>query len=181
MSYLPRPVLPLSAALLLCAPAPARAAGGIIFSGATVGAGIAVLVALCLLLATVHYRRRFTAAEARAADLEIQFERERSLLDTSPEAIVCWDTASGDQKLSAAAARMIGCAVTDSVGAEKIAALATGDSQAAVQTAVTDLIDAGKIFDEIVPGSRIRDAALCALRPGDRPGRPGSSCGSVTA
>jgi hypothetical protein len=52
---------------------------------------------------------------------------------------------------------MIGCAVTDSVDAEKIAALATGDSQAAVQTAVTDLIDAGKIFDEIVPGSRIPD------------------------
>jgi hypothetical protein len=43
--------------------------------GATVGAGIAVLVALCLLLATAHYRRRFTAAEARVADLEIQFER----------------------------------------------------------------------------------------------------------
>jgi len=43
------------------------------------------------------------------------------------------------------------------VDAEKIAALATGDSQAAV----TDLIDAGKIFDEIVPGSGMRRYALC--------------------
>jgi hypothetical protein len=46
-------------------------------------------VALFLLLAEVHYRRRLGEAETRAADLETRLEREQALVEISPEAIIC--------------------------------------------------------------------------------------------
>lgn len=78
-----------AAGLAASLPVSARAADGGIFSGATISASVAVIVAICLLLAAVHYRRRLGEAETRATDLEIRLEREQALVETSPQAIIC--------------------------------------------------------------------------------------------
>lgn len=140
-------------ALAACAPTPVFAADGQVFTGATVSASVAAIVALCLLLAAVHYRRRLTGAEARAAELESLLEREQALLETAPQAILCWDTGTGDQKLSAGAARMLGCSVDDTVGAEQVAEIVSESRAAGVRAAVAALIASGTAFDDLVPGT----------------------------
>ena len=126
----------------------------------TVGAGLAAMVALFLLAAAVHYRRRLTEAQARAADLGARLEREQALVDTSPEAIVCWDTVTGDQKLSPGAVRMIGCAPDDAIGAEQIAGLVSESRASGIRAAVAALIASGTDFDALVPGPGERRYAL---------------------
>lgn len=158
--YLSTSPLRLIAGLCVCLPSSAHAAGGYIFSGATVSAAVAAIVALCLLLATVHCRRRLTESEARAADLEARLEREQALVDSSPQAIVCWDTSTGDQKLSPGAVRMIGCAADDEVGAEQIAGLVSEARASGIRAAVAALIASGTDFDALVPGFGERRYAL---------------------
>lgn len=150
---IPHPLVRPGAVLAACAPSPVLAADGQIFTGATVSSSVAAIVALCLLLAAVHYRRRLTAAETRVADLENRLEREQALLDSAPQAIICWDTGTGDQKLSAGAVRMIGCSVDDTVGAEQVAAIVSESRAAGVRASVAALIAAGTAFDDIVPGT----------------------------
>jgi len=159
-SYLSTSALRPIAGLAVCLPSSAHAAGGDIFSGATVSAALAAIVALCLLLATVHYRRRLTETEARAADLQDRLEREQALVDSSPEAIICWDTVTGDQKLSPDAVRMIGCAADDEVGAERIAGLVSEARASGIRAAVAALIASGTDFDALVPGFGERRYAL---------------------
>ena len=149
-----------AAGLAASLPVSARAADGGIFSGATISASVAVIVAICLLLAAVHYRRRLGEAETRATDLEIRLEREQALVETSPQAIICWDTTTGDQKLSSGAARMLGCTIDDAVGAEQVAALVTDARSAGTRAAVAALIASGTEFDDIVPGNGDRRYAL---------------------
>tara|TARA_R110000868_G_scaffold778_2_gene5678 strand:- start:8599 stop:11064 length:2466 start_codon:yes stop_codon:yes gene_type:complete len=149
-----------AAVVATCLPFPVSAADGAIFTGVTVSASIAAIVALCLLLATVHYRRRLTEAEARADDLESQLTREQALVDSSPQAIVCWDTSTGDQKLSPGAVRMIGCAVDDVVDPERIAGLVSAGRASGIRAAVAALIASGEEFDALVPGTGDRRYAL---------------------
>lgn len=150
----------LFAAPILCAPGSAFAADGQIFTGATVSASVAAIVALCLLLAVVHYRRRLTEAESRAAELEALLGREHALIDTAPQAIICWDTGTGDQKLSATAAQLLDCLPDDVVGAEQVAEIVSESRAAGVRAAIGALIASGTAFDDLVPGTGGRRYAL---------------------
>jgi signal transduction histidine kinase len=149
----PHPLARPGAVLAACVPSPVLAADGQIFSGATVSASVAAIVALGLLLATIHYRRRLTDSETRVLDLENRLQREQALLDSAPQAIICWDTGTGDQKLSPAAVRMTGCAVGETVGAEQIAAIVSKSRAAGVRASVGALIASGTAFDDVVPGT----------------------------
>ena len=83
LTALPFPAA-MAAGLAASLPVSVRAADGDIFSGATISASVAAIVALFLLLAAVHYRRRLGEAETRAADLETRLEREHAIVETSP-------------------------------------------------------------------------------------------------
>lgn len=114
---------------------------------ATTATWIAALVALAFALAFVWQLRAYRAEKARAEQLLAELDRERALVETSPEAIICWDTGSGEQKLSAAALRILGCAVSDPVSADTVAALAVEDDRSDLRDAVAALIADGAEFD----------------------------------
>ncbi|CAN0326166.1 unnamed protein product, partial [Discosporangium mesarthrocarpum] len=151
-------------ALPVLATAAQAAEGGAMGAGAV--DGVTIIAAICFLLApflvfaTVYFHRRFRAADARAADLESRLTREQALLDSAPQAIVCWDTATGEQKVSEAAARMIGCDQADALNGTRIAEIIVPDSRAAIRASIDALIEARKPFDEIVPGFSEKRYAL---------------------
>lgn len=156
---LPAPAILAGLALANVSPAHAATVGGL--SGATVSASVALFVALCLLLAAIHYRRRLGDATAYAAELERALTRERALIDTSPEAILCWDLAAGDQKLTDAAIRMLGIQPGTVVGAEQVAAAVGEQYRAKVEADVGALIERGVSFDALVEGNGNRRLVLC--------------------
>ena len=133
------------AALLSATPGLARAqdAAPATFNTAS---WVLIFVAFCLALALVRQSRARQAETARADLLADELDRERALVETSPEAIICWDTGSGEQKLSDAAARILGCTISDPVSADTIAALAVDDERAGLQKAVSSLISDGVEF-----------------------------------
>jgi signal transduction histidine kinase len=106
----------------------------------------------------------------RATDLEARLEREQALLDSAPQAIVCWDTATGEQKISEAAARMIGCDQADALSGERIAEIVSPDGRAGVRAAIDALIETGKPFDELVPGLSEKRYALRGRMIGEEDG-----------
>ena len=134
--------------------------------GAPVLDGVTIVAALCfvltpfLIFGTAYFRSKFRDAAARAVDLEARLEREQALLDSAPQAIVCWDTGTGDQKVSESAARMIGCDQADVLNGARIAEIVSDDNRAAISAAINDLIATGKPFDKIVPGTSERRYAL---------------------
>ncbi|MGB0630904.1 MAG: ATP-binding protein [Alphaproteobacteria bacterium] len=107
---------------------------------------IAVIAALILALALARQVRGRRAETARANALAAELDRERALVETAPEAIICWDTGSGEQKLSTAAARILGCTEADPVSADTIAGLAVEDARSELREAVADLIADGTEF-----------------------------------
>ena len=133
--------------LLALWPATAPAQDGGMLPAATTATWIAALVALAFALAFVWQLRAYRAEKARAEKLLAELDRERALVETSPEAIICWDTGSGEQKLSAAALRILGCAVSDPVSADTVAALAAEDDRSGLRDAVAALIADGAEFD----------------------------------
>jgi PAS domain S-box-containing protein len=114
--------------------------------GAPVLDGVTIVAALCfvltpfLIFGTAYFRSKFRDAAARAVDLEARLEREQALLDSAPQAIVCWDTGTGDQKVSESAARMIGCDQADVLNGARIAEIVSDDNRAAISAAINDLI-----------------------------------------
>lgn len=143
------------------------AVGNLDFDGATIVAAICFFLAPFLIFATVYFRRKFRDADARAADLAQRLEREQALLDSAPQAIVCWDSGTGEQKISEAAARLIGCDQADALGGERIAEIVSPGSRADVTAAIDALIKFGKPFDEVVPGLSERRYALRGRAIGD--------------
>ncbi|MDE0796487.1 MAG: PAS domain-containing protein [Alphaproteobacteria bacterium] len=123
-----------------------------------------------LIFATVYFRRKFRDADARATDLEARLEREQALLDSAPQAIVCWDTATGEQKISEAAARMIGCDQADALNGERIAEIVSPVSRAGVRAAIDALIVSSEPFDELVPGMLEKCYALRGRMIGEKDG-----------
>lgn len=140
------------AAALPFVPTAAQAAGGPELNPVWVLWGLCFLAVPFLIFAAVYYRGKSRAVTARAADLETRLIREQALLDSAPQAIVCWDTATGDQKISAAAAGMIGCDQADGLNAERITEIVAPGRRAALRGAIDALIETGKPFDELVPG-----------------------------
>lgn len=134
--------------------------GGPTFDGATIVGALCFLLAPFLIFATVYFRRKFRDAEARATDLEARLVREQLLLDSAPQAIVCWDTGTGEQKISEAAARMIGCDQADVLSAERIAKIVSSRSRDEINSAIDALVEAGKPFDEVVSGLSEKRYAL---------------------
>ncbi len=141
------------AALAGPTPLAAQDAAGTGFAGATVSAWVASAVALILLLAAVHFKRRLTAAESEAAALRDELDRERAVTDTVPQAVVCWDPVSGDRKVSELAAHILGVAVDAPVGAAEFAALAKPEMRGEVEDAVRALLDRGRSFDLTLSGA----------------------------
>ena len=127
-----RPALGLGAGALPFLSTTARAADGPVFDGVTIVAAVCFVLTPFLIFATVYFRRRFLDANVRAADLEARLTREQALLDSAPQAIVCWDTGTGEQKISQAASRMIGCDQSDTLDGEQ----AVGDRQKSKHKAV---------------------------------------------
>ena len=105
------------------------------------------LVALCFLLAAVRYYRLLTEERAKAQKFEQLLERERALLNTSPEAIICWDKASGEQKISPAAARILGCEPDEPVSSDTISGLAGSADRSELASSIQALVDEGRNFD----------------------------------
>ena len=122
------------------------ASGGPAFDGATIVAALCFFLAPFLIFATVYFRRRFREADARAAELEARLEREQALLESAPQAIVCWDLVTGEQKISEAAARMIGCDQADALNGERIAEIVSPRQRAEIRTAIDALVASGKPF-----------------------------------
>ena len=147
--------------------ADSAAGGGPAFDGATIVAVLCFVLTPFLIFGTVYFQRKFRAAETRAADLETRLEREQALLDSAPQAIVCWDTGTGDQKISRAAARMIGCDQAESLTGERIAGIVSESARAAIHAAIDGLIESGTPFDEVVPGLSERRYALRGRAIGD--------------
>ncbi len=143
-----------------CAQAADGASQGFRLSGATVSAWVSLFAAICLLLAAVHYRRRLREARAYAAELESQLTRERALLDTAPEAILCWDSATHDQKVSPAAARLVGVASGEPVDAEAVAGIVEPSQRAKIASEIDALIGRGIAFDAAADGGAGRRFAL---------------------
>lgn len=129
-----------------------QAVGSLGFDGATIVAAVCFLIAPFLIFATVYFRRKFRDADARAADLAVRLDREQALLDSAPQAIVCWDTGTGEQKISTAASRLIGCDQADTLNGDRIAEIVSPGSREGIRAAIDALIESGKPFDEIVPG-----------------------------
>lgn len=147
-----------------------QAFGGQAFDGATIVAALCFFFAPFLIFATVYFRRKFRDADARATDLEARLEREQALLDSAPQAIVCWDTATGEQKFSEAAARMIGCDQADALNGERIAEIVSPVSRAGVRAAIDALIVSSEPFDELVPGMLEKCYALRGRMIGEKDG-----------
>lgn len=136
------------------------AMGAAAIDGATIVAAICFLLAPFLIFAAVYFRSKFRDAQARATDLEARLIREQALLDSAPQAIVCWDTATGDQKISEAAARMIGCGQADALDGARIAEIFSPDCRADIRASIDALIETGKPFDELVQGLSEKRYAL---------------------
>jgi PAS domain-containing protein len=147
-----------------------QAFGGQAFDGATIVAALCFFFAPFLIFATVYFRRKFRDADARATDLEARLEREQALLDSAPQAIVCWDTATGEQKISEAAARMIGYDQADALNGERIAEIVSPVSRAGVRAAIDALIASSEFFDELVPGMLEKCCALSGHMIGEKDG-----------
>lgn len=136
------------------------ASDGPAFDGATIVAALCFFLAPFLIFATVYFRRRFREADARAAELEARLEREQALLESAPQAIVCWDLVTGEQKISEAAARMIGCDQAEALNGERIAEIVSPRQRAEIRAAIDALVASGKPFDELVPGLSEKRYAL---------------------
>lgn len=166
-----RPAIGLGATAVLLLSSAAQAADSAagrapVQDGVTIVAAICFVVTFFLIFGTVYFQRKFRDAAACAADLYARLEREQALLDSAPQAIVYWDTGTGDQKISKSAARMIGCDQADVLNGARIAEIVSDDNRAVVSAAIDDLINSGAPFDKIVPG--MFRAALRAARPCNR-------------
>lgn len=166
-----RPAIGLGATAVLLLSGAAQAADSAagrapVQDGVTIVAAICFVVTFFLIFGTVYFQRKFRDAAACAADLYARLEREQALLDSAPQAIVYWDTGTGDQKISKSAARMIGCDQADVLNGARIAEIVSDDNRAVVSAAIDDLINSGAPFDKIVPG--MFRAALRAARPCNR-------------
>ena len=93
-SITPRPEGACLTALLSAVPALAHAqvAAPAAFNTAS---WVLIFVAFCLALVLVRQSRARQAEAARADRLADELDRERALVETSPEAIICWDTGIG--------------------------------------------------------------------------------------
>lgn len=157
-----RAVVPVAVSAIACALPPvlvARAAHAADDAGpATAEIGLWALsaVALGLLSAVVYYRRRLKVQEIRANGLERELERERSVIDTAPEMLLCWDRNTGDQKLSDAAMRLLGVSRDEPVGAAEIGKLVAPEDRTALHAAVTALLDDATAFDLSADGPAAR-------------------------
>ena len=165
-----RAALAAGAAALSFVPTVVHAAGGPELNPVSVLFGLCFLAVPFLIFVAVYFRGKSRAATDRAVDLEMRLEREQALLESAPQAIVCWDTATGDQKISAAAARMIGCDQADALNGTRIAEIVFPDSRAAIRTSIDALIEARKPFDAIVPGLSEKRYALRGRTIGEEDG-----------
>lgn len=142
-------------------PTAAHAAEMFRLSGVTVSAWLSLIAAIVLALAAARYRRCLQDAERRVAELNEELERERAVIDTAPNAIICWDTARGDQKVSESAARLLGCAPDTPVDAARIAAMFPESRRAAVTRAIDGLLEDGSAVDMLVEAESDRRYQLC--------------------